>query len=173
MTTEAQSKMDACMEAGKLAPEHEMLASFEGTWKAEVKMWMDPSADPMVSTGVMTNAMILGGRFLEQNYADDQGQFFGKGLWGYNTTDGRWEGLWIDTMATFMMTDRGQFDAGTKTWTMTGDMTCPQTKQSMSKRSTIIQHGPDSHTMEMFFTTSEGEHAGVEMKCMEINYTRA
>ncbi|USO00314.1 MAG: DUF1579 family protein [Phycisphaeraceae bacterium] len=173
MSTDTQSQMDACMAAAATAPEHELLKAFEGTWKAEVKMWMDPSADPMVSTGIMKNTLVLGGRFLEQDYADDQGHFFGRGFWGYNKTDARWEGVWMDTMCTFMMVDHGRHDAGAKTWTMSSEMTCPQTKQLMSKRSVITQHADDRHTMEMYFTYMDGEQAGQEMKCMEINYRKA
>ena len=42
--------------------EHHQLV---GTFKAVVKIWMGPG-EPMVSTGVITNTMELGGRFLQQ-----------------------------------------------------------------------------------------------------------
>ncbi|HHN78395.1 MAG TPA: DUF1579 domain-containing protein [Phycisphaerales bacterium] len=173
MTAEKEDKMSACMAAARLAPEHELLKAFEGTWKSEVKMWMDPSADPMVSTGVMKNSLILGGRFIEHDYANDDGTFFGKGHWGYNTVDERWEGTWLDSMGTGMMIDRGRYDPASETWTMTGEMTDPASGQVMKKRSLLIRHDDDHHTMEMYFTATAGEHAGVETKIMEICYTRA
>lgn len=173
MTTGINDKMDACMAAAQLTAEHELLKAFEGTWKAEAKMWMDPSADPMVSTGVMKNSLILGGRFIEHDYANDDGNFFGKGHWGYNTVDKRWEGVWLDSMGTGMMIDYGQYDPAKKTWTMTGEVTDPASGEPMKKRSTVIVRDNDHHTMEMYFTATTGEHAGVEMKIMEITYTRA
>ena len=80
---------------------HETLRQFEGKFKAEVKLWMGPG-DPHVSTGVMTNTMALGGRFLQQEYVGDQTEgpfpnFEGKGFWGFNTVTNQYEGFWIDT----------------------------------------------------------------------------
>ncbi len=61
-TTEATQQCD--FEAMSRTTEaHERLKPFEGTFKAEVKMWMGPG-DPMVSTGTMTSTLELGGRFL-------------------------------------------------------------------------------------------------------------
>ncbi len=174
MTTgTGDDNMDACMAAAMTTAEHELLKAFEGTWKAEAKLWMDPSAEPMVSTGVMTNRLILGGRFLEHDYANDDGTFFGKGHWGYNTVDQRWESTWLDSMGTGMMIDRGRYDPVAKAWTMLGEVTDPTTGRLVKKRSSVIRHDDNHYTMEMFFSSTTGEHAGVETKIMEINYTRA
>jgi len=172
MTTDAQNMTDACAQAGEMTAEHELLKQFEGEWKAEVKMWMDPTADPMVSTGKMRNTLVLGGRFLEHDYRDDSGMFSGKGFWGYNTIEKRWEGVWLDTMATFMMVDQGSSATGSKTWTMTSEIRDPGSGHMMRKRSTVVLHDDGSHTMEMFFTPQAGEHAGHESKCMESNYAK-
>ena len=58
--------------AGLAAPteEHTRLEAFVGTFAAEVKIWMGPG-EPNVTTGVMTNSMDLGGRFLRQIYQGD------------------------------------------------------------------------------------------------------
>ena len=50
--------------------EHTKLQAFVGTFAAEVKIWMGPG-EPVVTTGVMTNSMDLGGRFLRQTYQGD------------------------------------------------------------------------------------------------------
>lgn len=173
MATEMSEKMDACAAAGELKAEHGLMTPFEGTWKAHVKMWMDPSADAMEWTGKMTNRLVLGGRFLEQDYANDDGTFSGKGLMGFNTIENRWEGVWVDTMATFMMIDQGSYHAGSKTWTMHSEMRDPGSGHMMSKRSTLEVHADGSHTLAMYFTPSAGAHAGQESKCMEILYTKA
>ncbi len=153
---------------GQPGPEHASLARFEGTWRSVVKIWMDPAADPMASTGTMKNTMVLGGKFLEQVYEDDAGMFSGRGFWGYNTTDGRYEGFWIDSMATFFHIEHGEHDAGRDVYTMAGQMTCPQTGQPMKKRSVISFKGPDANSMEMYFTGADGQ----EKKAMEIQYVR-
>jgi hypothetical protein len=173
MGTDAQQMTDACAGAGALAAEHGLLKGFEGRWRAEVRMWMDPGQDLMVSTGVMVNRLVLGGRFLEQDYADDAGMFQGRGLFGYNTIEQRWEGLWIDTMATFMMHEHGSYDAGTRTWEMSEEIRDPGSGHLMRKRSVVTVTDADRHTMAMFFTPLAGENEGRESKCMEIAYERA
>jgi hypothetical protein len=161
-------KSEMCMQAAQPGPQHESLARFAGRWRAEVKIWMGPG-EPMVSTGVMTNTMVLGGRFLEQSYADDSGMFEGRGFWGYNNVDECYEGFWIDAMSTMFQLESGQHDASKDVYSMSGSMTNPETKQKMSKRSVITFVGPDEHTMEMFFSP-EGMP---EMRSMHIRYTRA
>ena len=152
---------------------HERLKPFEGTFQAEVKMWMGPG-DPHTSTGTMTNAFELGGRFLKQNYKghDVDGpfpNFEGRGYWGYNTVNNCYEGFWIDTAATFFQIETGQVDDSGKVWEMTGTMTNPQTGDPLVKRSVITLHDENSHTMEMFFE-AQGQPS---CKAMEIVYTRS
>ncbi len=153
--------------------EHEKLKPFVGTFKAEVKMWMGPG-DPMISTGTMVNSMELGDRYVSHDYVGDPNpgpfpEFKGKGFFGYNTIDKRFEGLWIDNASTMMMTEQGQVDATGKVWEMVGQMTDPGSGQPMRKRSVTTVHDDNSHTMEMFFQVGDGP----EMKNMEINYKRA
>ena len=151
---------------------HDRLKPFLGTFTAEVKMWMGPG-DPMISTGKMENTLDLGGRFVCQSYQGDPndgpfGEFAGRGYWGYNKVDKRYEGVWIDTASTQIQTDTGDVDATGKVWTMTGTVTCAQTGKPMKKKSIITLTDDNSHTMEMFFDMGDGN----EMKCMEIQYTR-
>ena len=56
--------------------------------RREVKIRMGPG-EPSITTGVMTNSMDLGGRFLRQSYQGDAVEgpfpsFAGRGYWGYN-----------------------------------------------------------------------------------------
>lgn len=169
MTATDSKKVEACSEVARTGPEHETLARFEGTWRAEVKLWMDPKGEPQVSQGTMKNEMVLGGRFLQQEYQDDSGMFSGRGFWGYNHTNQRFEGFWIDSMATMFQIEHGQHDSVSDTYTMCGSMTDPSSGKPMNKRSVIRILGPDQHSLEMFF----GQDGGPESKAMEIRYTRA
>lgn len=177
MANDLQQVTDACAAAGQLTAEHQLLEHFAGTWRAEVKMWMgsgpETGAEPMISHGTMVNTLIFGGKFIEHDYNDDSGMFSGKGFFGYNTIEERWEGVWLDTMATFMMTERGSYDAETKSWTMTDELKDPGSGHMMTKRSVVTLHGDGSHTMETWFTPTAGKNAGKESKCMEIRYTKA
>ena len=156
------------MKISATGPQHQGLARFAGRWKAHVKFWMDPSAPPSESTGIMVNTMVLGGRFLHHDYQADSGMLQGQGYWGYNTIDERYEGFWLDTMATFFQLDRGQLDAKSDTYHMSGTMTDPMTRNVVKKRSEIAYKNSDEHTMTMFF-----EREGREIRQMEIRYTRA
>ncbi|MBK7403648.1 MAG: DUF1579 domain-containing protein [Phycisphaerales bacterium] len=152
---------------------HARFKPFVGTFKGRVQMWMGPG-DPMVSTGTMVNTLELGGRYLHHNYKGDPnpgpfGAFEGRGYWGYNTADNRYEGFWIDNACTIMQSDHGQVDASGKTWTMIGSMTNPQTGQPLKKKSVITLRDADHHTMEMFFDAGDGAWH----RSMLIEYTRA
>ena len=151
--------------------EHARLEAFVGTFAAEVKIWMGPG-EPVVTTGVMTNSMDLGGRFLRQSYKGDAVEspfpsFAGRGYWGYNKTDQRWEGFWIDTASTVMQIEHGQVDESGTVWTMTGKTTDPVSGQSMTKSSVITWIDPDHHSVEMYYETPEWKTKG-----MEIQYKR-
>lgn len=107
-----KSHEDQCAAMRALCEHHESFKPFVGAFRAEVKTWMGPG-DPMTSAGTMTNSLVLGGRFLAQDFVHDPssgpfGDFAGKGFWGYNTVDNRYERVWIDTACTFMMTEQGQ-----------------------------------------------------------------
>ncbi len=164
---------DTCAQMGATTAAHRALEPFVGSFKAEVKIWMGPG-DPLVSTGVMVNTLDLGGRFLKHVYTGDPSDgpfpaFEGRGFWGYNTVDQRYEGVWIDNASTIMQTEVGQVDESGKTWTMHGEMTNPQGGGRMIKRSVITLQDRDHHSMEMYFSGPDGR----EFKGMEIRYRRA
>jgi len=153
-------------------PEHEKLRAFEGTFKAQVSMWMGPG-DPMISTGTMVNEFDLDGRFLKQTYKGDPSdgpfpEFEGRGYWGFNNVTKNYEGFWIDSASTMMQHEKGGLDASGKVWTMIGEMPNPSTGDDVKKRSVITLQDGDNHLMEMYFDTGEGE-----VKSMEIQYKRA
>lgn len=160
-------------EMARTTEHHERLKPFAGTFRATVRMWMGPG-EPMVSTGTMTNTMDLGGRFLRQEYKADPGDgpfpgFEGRGFWGYNKTDQRYEGLWIDTASTVMQIEHGQVDHSGRVWNMSSAMTDPATGKQTPKRSVITLQDEDHHRMEMYFQGPDGG----ECKAMEIDYVRA
>ncbi len=151
----------------KKGPEHESLARFAGTWRAEVKIYFAPGQGPQVSQGTMVNTLLLNGLFLGQDYHDDAGMFEGRGYWGYNTTDQRYEGFWIDPMASFFQLEQGQHNRATDTYEMRGSMT-ERSGKPMQKRSVIAFRSANEHTMEQYVTPPGCQ----EFKTMEIRYTR-
>ncbi len=147
---------------------HQLLTPFVGAWNAEVKFWWEGSDEPHVSTGVMLNDWILGGRWIEQRYRSDDGMFAGMGLMGYNKTTGKFEGLWIDSASTMMQFETGDHNSSSNTFEMTSQMLCPQTRVPLLKRSVLRIQSEDRHTMESYFKSATGP----EQKTMEITFVR-
>lgn len=162
---------DACAAAAGIGPEHQTLKAFEGSWKAAVSFWMHQGAAPIHAEGTMVNEWILGGRFLQQRYSSTfmGSPFSGQGLFGYNSVDRRYEGLWADTMSTAMMIETGRYDASLRTFTMQGEVTEPASRKVMKKKTVITIDSPTQHTMSMHFAE---DGAKSFWKCMEIVYTK-
>jgi hypothetical protein len=160
------------MMAQMSAPEaaHELMSPLVGTFRAQVSMWWEPGGEPHVSTGTMVNTWVLGKRWVEEHYKSDDGFFAGQGLIGYNKTSGKYEGMWIDSMSTFMQFETGNYDPKTRTYEMHSEMLCPQSGVPMKKRSVIRVLSDNEHTMEMYFS-APGQPG--EEKAMEIKYKRA
>lgn len=170
--SEKHTHDSGCAEMGGIVDAHKRFAPFAGTFKAQVKMWMGPG-EPQVMSGVMTNTLDLGGRYLQQTYKGDQTDgpfpcFEGRGFWGFNTVTKKYEGFWIDSASTFMQNEVGDVDSSGKKWTMIGHMTDPQSGGPLQKRSVITLKDKDHHSMELFFKGPDGN----EFKAMEIQYAR-
>lgn len=161
------------VDAAGVTEAHKRFEPFVGTFSAEVQIWMESGQEPFRSTGVMTNTLELGGRFLAHNYQGDPGPgpfegFQGCGYWGYNTVSGKYEGFWIDSASTFMQTEAGEVDPSGRVWNLVGEMVNPQDGTLLQKRSVITLEDRDHHRLEMFFT----DRTGNEFRAMEVHYTR-
>jgi hypothetical protein len=152
---------------------HELLQPFEGTFKAEVQMWMGPG-DPMVSSGMIENTFQLGGLYLHQKYLGDRTDgpfpnFAGYGYWGYNTATNEYQGFWIDNASTIMQLETGNVDESGKIWEMKSEIVLPGSESAMQKRTIFTVLGNDHHTMESFVTPPGAE----ESRNMFIDYKRS
>lgn len=149
---------------------HEHLKPMEGTFDAEMKMWMAPGGEPQVSTGLSVNEFVLGGRWLRQTYTSEfmGNRFEGLGYTGYDSLNENYVGTWMDTMSTYLLTSTGSCDGEGKSFEFTGNMYDPVTRSEGKVRSTMVVNGPDQHTFAMFMVGPDG----TEFKNMEIVYTR-
>ncbi len=149
--------------------EHKKLEGFVGTWDTTTKMWMEPGAVPQESTGTSENKMVLGGRFLEQNYEGTMmGQpFTGKGYTGYDIYKKRYVGTWMDSMGTAVLLTTGTADPSGK-MTLTGEMDDYMTGKTANLKTTITTVDNDHHVFEMWAP----DQAGKMFKMLEIHYAR-
>jgi hypothetical protein len=152
---------------------HKTLEGMTGNWSYTAKAWEEAKGKPEEFQGTSSMKMILGGRFLQQDFKGQMmGQpFEGMGLVGYDNLKKKYETVWLDNMATGMMTGTGTYDAGSKTLKDKGVASCPMTasktrayrsewKMADNNNMSFIMWGPDIKT-------------GKEFKQMEITYKRA
>lgn len=166
--------MSEAAEQGPIAPgpEHERLAPFVGTFATVVRLWHGPG-DPFESSGTMVNRWVHGRRFLRQEFKGDAVEgaptvFEGSGYFGYNRSDRRYEGVWVDNASTQMQFEHGDVDAAGRVWEMRGSFTDPNSGATIDKRTVITVHDDDRHDMVVYFKLPEGE-----FKAMELLYRRA
>jgi hypothetical protein len=152
--------------------EHKMLEESVGTWDAEVKIWMKgPDGEATVSTGTSENKMILGGRYLQQDFTGEMmGQpFVGTGLTGYDNVKKKYVGTWVDNMSTGLATMEGVTDKDGKSVTMWGKMDDAMTGEK-NKKIKYVTHFVDKDTQvfESYDVTTYGD----KKPMMQITYKR-
>jgi Protein of unknown function (DUF1579) len=163
-----QEMMAAYMKYATPGPEHALLKSMAGTWKAVTKSWMGPG-DPQVSEGSAVRTMILGGRYLKDEFTStfmDQ-PFQGFGITGYDLSKKEYVSTWSDTLGTGIVMSHGTADPSGKVLTMTGTYEDPVTgeKKTMKQITRIVD--ANRHVFEIW-----EDRGGKEVKSMEITYTR-
>lgn len=165
-----EQMMKAWMDFATPGEPHKLLAKYEGTWKAKVTSWMDPSRPPEVTEGTMVSKMVLGGRYLEDRY---EGKAMGQpvsgiGFTGYDNYKKKFVGSWVDSMGTGIMTTAGTLDKSGKVMTSFGTMDDPATKKSVKMKMVGTWIDDDNHRFEMW---SAGP-GGKMVKSMQMDYTR-
>ncbi len=149
---------------------HEMLKNFVGTWTADVKIWMDPKAPPVVTKGQATFKLIFDGRFL---YGDFLGEFMGmpfKGIniMGYDNAKKEFFSIWLDNSTTGLLSAKGTYDAATKKYHFLAETFDPISGQILEMREEASFASDDEYISVTYAKPKDGE----EFKNMEMKYTR-
>jgi hypothetical protein len=166
-----EAMMEQYLKIGQPGPAHKELEKRAGKWEHVTKMWFDPSKPPTESKGTTEYRLILGGRYLLQEFS---GEFLGKpfngvGFIGYDNFKKQYITVWIDSIGTSVFTSLGSPDASGNVITYIGEMDEPVTGEKNKKiRSVERIVDNDRHIFEMYDNIP-----GVgEVKTMEITYTR-
>ena len=124
------------MKAAAPGPFHAFLAKKAGKWQITGKMWMDPTAEPIVTESTGEAEMILGGRFLkDEMHGSMMGMpFDGLGITGYDNTTGVVTSIWMDTMGTMIMVMTGKWEKPGAPLETTGRYLDPMTGVEMDVR---------------------------------------
>lgn len=153
-------------------PMHQMLASWNGTWKGETTMWDYEGATPRKSSGTAVNTMILNGKYQTSTHKGEMMgmPFEGRGLTGYDNATKEFTSSWIDNWGTGIMNLRGKWDESSKTLSLSGkvpDINRPGKECTFREVITVIDE--NTQKAEMYCPDPK---TGKEYKMMEINMTR-
>ncbi|MEE8594705.1 MAG: DUF1579 domain-containing protein [Gemmatimonadota bacterium] len=146
---------------------HAKLAQLEGNWAMTVTVWMQPGAEPTVSSATSTSKMVMGGRYmLDTVEGTAMGMpFTGMGWTGYDNVDQQYESTWIDNLGTGIYTYHGQWDDEVNGIVMHGSYADPVTGQKVESKTVTRLEGPD----KMVYTSYERRKGDEEArKTMEI-----
>jgi Protein of unknown function (DUF1579) len=150
-------------------PPHKLLAGLEGSWMTKTTAWMEPDKPPVESTGTCVQKMLLGGRYLQQEYAGDMmGMTFqGINLIGFDNHTKRYVSTWIDNMSTGIYFFEGTAGPDGKIITQQSRYNDP-VRGPMTWRSVTRIANKNKMALEMFIKAGRGK----EEKMMEMTLTR-
>jgi hypothetical protein len=171
MDPEKAAQMEKMMAFTAPGEAHKVLEPLAGKWTYTSKMWMTPDSPIEESTGTSQDDMIYGGRFLMMVVKGTMmgKPFEGLGFTGYDNIKKEYVSVWLDGMATGLMTSSGQYDAATKTFTETGVNSCPLTGEKDRKGRTVTTLVDNDHKTYTAYSVGPD---GKENKLMEIAFTR-
>ncbi len=167
---ESASQMEMIEKLMQPGEFHEHLKNFVGTWSADVRMWMDPNAPPIVSKGKATFKLIFDGRFL---YGDFLGEFMGmpfKGIniMGYDNIKKEFFSIWLDNSTTGRISSTGSYDADSKKYRFRAETFDPYSGQTLEMREEAYFASKDEYISVTYAKPKDGK----EFKNMEMKYTR-
>lgn len=168
--TQVQDGLIRWAELNKPGLGHEYLATFVGEWDCEMKVWMDPKAPPMTSTGSAVMKLELGGRVLTQKYTGTMGgqPFEGIGQEGYDNVRNLFWSTWTDSLSTSISTLHGSLDETGSVLTYVGQMDEPLIGQYGKAYMTRVKvESADRHVFEVMEILY-----GEPFQVVEITYTR-
>ena len=148
---------------------HKMMASWDGNWTATIKFWINPELPPDSMVSVSVNKMINNGLI---QYSTHTGSwagmpFNGVSQTGYDNHREVFWSTWFDNFGSGLVYLEGTWNDATKTISMKGKTTDPETKAQLDVRETLKVVDDNTQLMEQYLT-----HDGKEMKSMEITFRR-
>jgi hypothetical protein len=148
---------------------HKWMAKMDGTWDADMTMWMYPDSPAMHTKGIAIYKMNPDGLHQESVHTADMGpmKFEGRSVMGYDNVKKAFVSTWYDNMGSGIMVMEGSYDEPTKTFTSTGKCVDPTKGGEVEMRETVKYIDDNTFQMEMFCTQD-----GKETKAMELTAKR-
>ena len=167
--TRKRETMDVYQKLALPGAPHKLLASLTGRWHTHTKAWMEPGKPPMESEGTSEHKMLLGGRYLHQEFNGNMmgAPFTSIGITGYDNNTQRYVSTWMDSMSTGIFFFEGTADAEGRTINQHCRYDDP-VKGPMKWHSVTKIVDSNTHVFKMYGTDKSDKEA----KMMEIIYTR-
>ncbi len=148
------ARMARLAELARPGPEHERLAALEGSWDVTF-------TGPGISlTGVATNRMILGGRFLASSVTGSGGEppFEALTILGFDRGPGVYTAVGFDTFGTFYVTGAGTWNPETDRAVLTGSYDDPVTGHAHEYEFVWTIPSEDRYTWSVVFLDEGTRH---------------
>ena len=167
---DSASKMKAWMAFMSPGKEHEWMAKFNGTWKEEMKIWMEEGQPEEKHTSMCTNKMIYNGLYQQSVHKGNFNgmPFEGTSTMGYDNAKKKFVSTWIDNMGSGIMYTEGTYDSSNKMLTLAGTCTDPLSGKVMNVRETMSIIDDKTQMMEMYETKNGKERKTMEMKLTKM-----
>jgi hypothetical protein len=164
-----QSVMEVYNKLATPSAPHKMFAHLAGSWTTKTRAWMEPDKPPMEGTGICEQKMLLGGRYLQQEYTGEMmgSPFTGINLIGYDNHTKKYVSTWVDSMSTGIYFFEGTASPDGKTITQESSYDDPVRGSTVWRSVTRIVND-NTLEYEMFLTTKGGK----EEKMMEMTVSR-
>jgi hypothetical protein len=169
MGTQAAEMGSPDMEKFQPGKEHDAMSKASGKYDVAAKCWMEEGKPAVESKGTAEFTMVLGGRYLRQDFKGEMmgKPFTGLGYCGFDRAAGKYVSVWMDDYATGMLPMTGTSSDGGKTITYMGEGVCPKDGVKVKLRAVHTQIDNNKSTFDMFETRDDKER-----KMMELTYTR-
>ncbi len=166
---DAQAMMEVYTKLATPGAPHKTLANLVGSWITKTKAWMEPDKPPVEGTGTCEQKMLLGGRYLQQEYSGEMmgSPFTGINLIGYDNHTKKYVSTWIDSMSTGIYYFEGTASPDGRTITQLSSYDDP-VRGPMAWRSVTRIIDDNSLEYEMYLIPEGGK----EEKMMEMTVTR-
>ena len=151
--SEAEAAMDYYVDQARPVGEHKRLAELAGSWKVTARLWFGPG-EPVISTGIGTGRMILGGRFLILE-TDVRGALDAETmtLMGFDRRTNQFTMTAADTIGTYTITAAGKYDDGKKGVVLHGSYAQPPSGQEQKYWFLWTRPSDKEHLLTLYFVT--------------------
>ncbi len=168
VSMDMQAMMEVYRKLAVTGAPHKLLESRTGSWETKNRYWTESDKPPMESAGASERKMLLGGRYLQEEFTGEMmgSPFNGIGFTGYDNHTGKYVMAWMDSMSTGIYFFEGTASEDGRTITLESEMNDP-VKGLVKCRGVTKLVDDNTEIFDMIMTDRNGK----EERC-ETVYTR-